>query len=737
MTLTIEINGEDFTGAVPESTIDIQTGINGVIGSAKVTVVQEGAGIAKYGFGTFGTSKYSDSSGEIESLDTIIIKDADTLAVQFQGFVTAVSYRELRPDVDFWELTCQDRNVLLETTLITDTWTSKTAAFIIQDAFGTELASVDTTNVVDATVIDSFEAKDMNLRSLLRKLRAATGANWYLSQDLELHWFLGTEAAASFGLADNYDEVTTWPLRFSSFTRDYADRANRITYLGGVVGGSELTTTVEDTAHQAAHGVYELTLVDRDIQTSAFLALAAAVELTRRTSPLTVAHVVTDKTGLALGEALTLRAAAYGLSEAMIIKGINMSVAPTGEVEYMVKCGDHRPDLVELLQRQNETVKTPVTPVGEIEDGSVTEPKLASSAVTESKIASAALGDGLTKSGGQVVVAAGDGLEFSAGSLLPKLAGILALSAGDIVANLGDGVENSGGNLQVKVSGNGVELDGSGNVGLKLGAGVEISANNLTTKLGNGLTFSGNEVVVNAGDGVEFSVGKVQIKASDGLQLSGGFLKVKTNSTYISTNASGELEVDGVRAQDVIAGQLIAGVTMVATQVISGEFTGCTMTLTNGGITTKMNNATYRGNLTALYTANGSGYDASIRPGVFECGNSSNVLLASMFSTSGYGRLALAASNGASKIIMSANGTSTGNFINVVDGSYEVDGSTVINESKQFVGAGVAMTTAACGATAMNVYQSGWYYGVTGPTTFTTVDSKTVTVRGGVIVSIV
>jgi len=68
--------------------------------------------------------------------------------------------------------------------------------------------------------------------------------------------------------------------------------------------------------------------------------------------------------------------------------------------------------------------------------------------------------------------------------------------------------------------------------------------------------------------------------------------------------------------------------------------------------------------------------------------------------------------------------------------SIKIGGTETINSSRQFVGAGVACTGGGIGGTGFNVYQSGWYYGVTGPSTFTTSDGKTVTVRGGIIVSI-
>lgn len=76
----------------------------------------------------------------------------------------------------------------------------------------------------------------------------------------------------------------------------------------------------------------------------------------------------------------------------------------------------------------------------------------------------------------------------------------------------------------------------------------------------------------------------------------------------------------------------------------------------------------------------------------------------------------------------------TGDF-NIHTGSLQMGGSTVINTSAQFVGGGVNCN-AGVGATGFNIY-GGSYFGVAGPTTFTTTDGKTVTVRGGIITSIV
>jgi hypothetical protein len=70
-------------------------------------------------------------------------------------------------------------------------------------------------------------------------------------------------------------------------------------------------------------------------------------------------------------------------------------------------------------------------------------------------------------------------------------------------------------------------------------------------------------------------------------------------------------------------------------------------------------------------------------------------------------------------------------------GVYKMDGTTIIDTAGAFIGAGVACTANGIGGTGYATYQSGWYYGETGPTTFTTTDGKTVTVRGGIITLIV
>jgi hypothetical protein len=69
--------------------------------------------------------------------------------------------------------------------------------------------------------------------------------------------------------------------------------------------------------------------------------------------------------------------------------------------------------------------------------------------------------------------------------------------------------------------------------------------------------------------------------------------------------------------------------------------------------------------------------------------------------------------------------------------SYYVNNSVVINSLRQFVGAGVACPSDGIGGASFATWSgAAWQYGVTS-TTFTSQDGKTVTVKGGIITSVV
>ena len=161
-----------------------------------------------------------------------------------------------------------------------------------------------------------------------------------------------------------------------------------------------------------------------------------------------------------------------------------------------------------------------------------------------------------------------------------------------------------------------------------------------------------------------------------------------------------DAEIAALAANKITAGTLVAGVVyagnIVASQVTSGNFTGCTMTLTNGGLTTNLNNAVYRGSLAAFHSVDGSGYDSVIRAGFITTGNASYVQLAALFATSGYGRMELANSSGILKVALGASGSP---YVSVTDGTFMVNGIAVVGTRKTGWGAPTGTATRSSFAT--------------------------------------
>jgi hypothetical protein len=70
-------------------------------------------------------------------------------------------------------------------------------------------------------------------------------------------------------------------------------------------------------------------------------------------------------------------------------------------------------------------------------------------------------------------------------------------------------------------------------------------------------------------------------------------------------------------------------------------------------------------------------------------------------------------------------------------GAYKVNTNTVINSSGAFVGAGVNCPSNGIAGSGFNPNVGGTQYFGTSSATFTTTDGKTVTVKGGAVVSVV
>ena len=291
---------------------------------------------------------------------------------------------------------------------------------------------------------------------------------------------------------------------------------------------------------------------------------------------------------------------------------------------------------------------------------------------------------------------------------------------------VGAGLQVAGGRLGIKTSST-VGVDGGNNVIVN-----PDSIANTHLKLAS--VGSGNLIDGSLGDLAKYATDKRPVVIVPGLP---GLPNTSyPNGAIIFNTATGKLYRNnggawtaGSDPADLIAGTIAVGVTYAGyinvSQLVAGSATftgdvyfqrsfGAYIAITSAGISIK--NSLGLGLTISQYDGSMT-YDTGVGFYTVITGNS---ITTQTFSA----------------LFASVSGSSS-YFNTTSSATYRVNGSTVINSSGAFVGAGVSCTANGVGGTGHNVYQSGWYYGVTGPSTFTTTDGKTVTVRGGIITSIV
>ena len=303
--------------------------------------------------------------------------DADEGKV-FSGYITNIAYEQLSVAIDEWTLECQDQTVLLDTTVINDSWTSsppETDQGIIQDAFSNYLPEIDTSNVDSTETIVNFVAKDVTLRKMMDQLCEITNCVYFIDPDKNLYYGTAPLGDAGFDISDEPDESATYEYEMRSYRKDYTGRANKVTMLGAIDEdtGDDISATVQDGAHQATYGqVYAVTLLDRETTDPGVLALKASVELALRTTPVETGEFVTTKDGLNIADGIDITSLFFGVSGEKIIREMEIKTRSDAETEYTCTFGDYDPDLTALLRqmaRVDHQLQTTTPPDGSIGDG--------------------------------------------------------------------------------------------------------------------------------------------------------------------------------------------------------------------------------------------------------------------------------------------------------------------------------------------------------------------------------
>ncbi len=347
-------------------------------------------------FSYFGQSRYDHAqydhadfeySWTVQEWNEIVLWDQDTTQLLFAGYVLSIEQSAMGPHVRM-ELHCSDWGIILERTLITQTWPDGTPdSTIVEDLLRLVPSLSAGTIVTQMANLGTIEVKDQRIRDVLDMICTLTGGEWNVSYDGKLNYYREGSIVAPFGFSDVPNGTTLMPYQPDQIGNDFSDAANRVTVLGAVDGANEVRYTAEDRASQLQYGILSITLVDRNLSDRATANAWAQTEVAVRARPKPTATVSYFAPGLTRGMTVYIEAGKYGLFASMIMRSLTVVImAPdrtrspeTGHrLKYTASLGTRPPDLVYSLRRMQRRPEQPtIAPVANVAPGSITAGDLA------------------------------------------------------------------------------------------------------------------------------------------------------------------------------------------------------------------------------------------------------------------------------------------------------------------------------------------------------------------------
>jgi hypothetical protein len=384
MRLKILVNSTDYSDAALLDQTRISKEISGRVSTAQVSFV---AGRnAVYDEAVYDTATYGVDVSELAEIE---LRDADTDALQFSGFITETKRQRWNesPDEIQIDCTCSDWSAFLDAVIPEETFTGQSDQAIALALIGSYAPRLgaSTATVASTQIIGHFEIKDKSLRSALDELRELTGCEYRVDFTRTFHYFVDGSFPAPFGLSTERDEY-----RMDEYTRDAKGLVNRAIVLGGLLpGGVEIRVQYEDPVSQEAHGVRETTVIDRQIANTAEALLRAQAVVEGNAWPLESGSVTTWKDGLDIGQSLDLHHAEYPVDGSYLIRSMEMSWLDHETTEYRITFGEPKPDverILRMLEARNR--RATARPTAVPADGSVTDASIGSAGLTADSIAS-------------------------------------------------------------------------------------------------------------------------------------------------------------------------------------------------------------------------------------------------------------------------------------------------------------------------------------------------------------
>lgn len=153
----------------------------------------------------------------------------------FSGYLSRVEPVVLAPGVIRYSLSAQDNTRSLDSVVVaSESYTSQTDEYIIDDLFATYLPGISTTNVTSVATLDSIEFVNISLRNCLDRIAERTGAEWRLGFNDDLHYYEVGSVSGAFGFHEFVSDSAQehYLQQGFGFLEDFSAPANNVTVLG-------------------------------------------------------------------------------------------------------------------------------------------------------------------------------------------------------------------------------------------------------------------------------------------------------------------------------------------------------------------------------------------------------------------------------------------------------------------------------------------------------------------------
>jgi hypothetical protein len=381
----IKLNGEDVTASCLLAATRISYDSSRRITTASITVMGRTLNrISRYDYAHYGQDFYSIGIGELYLCTILDGRDGTTKLFEGQIFSLTLTQTDVIGAEVFYACDLNDYASWLDRSVCWGGYTltlPASDAAIIQGLVGHFCTRIDSATDI-ATVVPTVQAYDWKgktTRQVLDDMAALAGAEWNVDFNAVLHYRLASNApVAPFALSTSHDDVTSFPVKVTSYKQDFNNPVNRCYVRGATdpASGVFIEASYSDPVSVGKYGEYAYSVVDDQITTSWDASLRAKSVVLRYAYPVESGNfTIWAKDGLQVGQQVNITEDALGISGWYIIRSLTMQWVSKSDVQYDAQFGASQPDLETLLRLidQRTRWKSTTTPTANAAPGSITD----------------------------------------------------------------------------------------------------------------------------------------------------------------------------------------------------------------------------------------------------------------------------------------------------------------------------------------------------------------------------